>query len=140
MILRRYGTTIQSVETNFNSKAFTEINFRRGHQFSSNSNDFLASYERVSGHVLTAESEGDVQDEVESALLDDLRVQLGQLDSALKENEYLLVESERGGDHPKTQTQQKSIVAYGENRLYFYATVDPPLKVAVFRARLSTEL
>ena len=140
MILRRYGTTIQSVETNFNSKAFTEINFRRGHQFSSNSNDFLASYERVSGHVLTAESEGDVQDEVESALLDDLRVQLGQLDSALKENEYLLVERERGGDHPTTQPQQKSIVAHGENRLYFYATVDPPLKVAVFRARLSTEL
>ena len=67
MILRRYGTTIQSVETNFDSKAFTEIGFRRGQQFSSASDDFFAIHERVAEHALVAESKGDVQDEVESA-------------------------------------------------------------------------
>ena len=49
MILRRYGTTIQSVEVNFDSKAFTEIGFRRVHAFSASAEDFLAGHERVSG-------------------------------------------------------------------------------------------
>ena len=54
MILRRYGTTMQSVETNFDSKAFTEIGFRRDHAFSA-PDDFLARHERVSGHLLEAD-------------------------------------------------------------------------------------
>lgn len=140
VILRRYGTTIQSVETNFDSRALTEIGFRRGQQFSSASDDFLASHERVAEHALVAESEGNVQDEVESALLDDLLAQLRNLDASLKEHEYLFVESEQGLDYPKTRTRQKNVVIDGENRLYFYANVDPPLKVAVFRVRPPTSL
>jgi len=41
MILLRYGTTIQSVEPNFDSKAFTEIGFRRDRGYSSLASDFL---------------------------------------------------------------------------------------------------
>ena len=135
MILRRYGTTIQSVETNFDSKAFTEIGFRRDHVYSSPTDDFLDRHERISEHLLEAESEGDVQDEVESAMLEKLLGQLEKIDGDLAEDEFILVESEQGQDYPKTRTQQKNVVLEGENRLYFYSSVSPPLKVAVFRAR-----
>ncbi len=139
MILRRYGTTIQSVVTNFDSKAFTEIGFRREQQFAAY-DDFLSNYERVSEHALVAESEGNVQDEAESALLEDLLAQLEELNAGLGEREYLLVGSEQGRDYPKTRTRQKKVVIDGENRLHFYSTVDPPLEVAVFRARPSASV
>ena len=96
MILRRYGTTIQSVETNFDSKAFTEIGFRRDHAYSSPADDFLDRHERMSEHLLEAESEGDVQDEVESAMLQRLLDQLLSLDGELAEDEFVFVESEPG--------------------------------------------
>jgi len=57
------------------------------------------------------------------------------LDGELAENEFVVVESEPGQDYPKTRTQQKNVVVEGENRLYFYSSMSPPLKVAVFRAR-----
>ena len=135
MILRRYGTTVQSVETNFDSKAFTEIGFRRDRVFSSPADDFFAGHEQVSEHLLEAESEGDVQDEVESAMLQLLLEQLQKIEGDLAENEFILVESEQGRDYPKTRTRQKNVVVDGENRLYFYSSVSPLLKVAVFRAR-----
>ena len=135
MILRRYGTTVQSVEAHFDSKAFTEIGFRRNNAYSSPADDFLASHERVAEHLLEAESEGDVQDEVESAMLERLLAQLLEIESDLAESEFVLVESEQGTDYPKTRTRQKNVVVEGENRLHFYSSVSPPLKVAVFRAR-----
>ena len=135
MILRRYGTTIQSVATNFDSKAFTEIGFRRDHTYSSPADDFLERHARMSGHLLEAESEGDVQDEVESAMLRKLLDQLERIDGDLAEDEFILIESEQGQDYPKTRTQQKNVVLEGENRLYFHSSVSPPLKVAVFKAR-----
>jgi hypothetical protein len=135
MILRRYGNTIQSVETNFDSKAFTEIGFRRDRAYSNSAHDFLAGYERISGHALEAESEGAVQDEVESVMLRQLLDELLKLDAELSDDDFLVVESEQGQDYPKTRTQQKNVIVDGENRLYFYSSVSPPLKVAVFRAR-----
>jgi hypothetical protein len=135
MILRRYGTTIQSVETNFDSKAFTEIGFRRDHAYSASADDFLARHERISEHVLEAESEGDVQDEVESAMLQQLLDQLLKLNAELTDDEFVVVESEQGQDYPKTRTQQKNVIVDGENRLHFYSSVSPPLKVALFKAR-----
>ena len=83
MILRRYGTNMQSVETNFDSKAFTEIGFRRDHAYSSLADEFLDGHERISEHLLEAESEGDVQDEVESAMLQRLLDQLLKIDGDL---------------------------------------------------------
>ena len=135
MILRRYGTTLRSVETNFDSKALTEIGFRRDHAFSVPADDFLAGHERVSGHLLAAESEGDVQDEVESAMLQQLLDQLLRIEDDLAEDELVVVESEQGQDYPKTRTRRKNVVVDGENRLYFHSSVSPPLKVAVFRVR-----
>ena len=134
MILRRYGNTIQSVETNFDSKAFTEIGFRRDHAYSSSADDFLARHERIAGHALEAESEGAVQDGVESVMLQQLLDELLKLDAELTDDEFLVVESEQGQDYPKTRTQQKNVIVEGENRLYFYSSVSPPLRVAVFKA------
>jgi len=135
MILRRYGTTLQSVEANFDSKAFTEIGFRRDHTFSAPVEDFLNRHERVLEHLLEAEAEGDVQDEVESEMLRTLLDQLTKIDAGVAEDEFVVVESEQGQDYPKTRTRQKNVVVGGENRLYFYSSVSPPLKVAVFRPR-----
>jgi hypothetical protein len=135
MILRRYGNTIQSVETNFDSKVFTEIGFRRDHAYSGSADDFLARHERISEHALEAKSEGAVQDEVESVMLQRLLDELLKLDAELTDDEFLVVESEQGQDYPKTRTQQKNVIVDGDNRLYFYSSVSPPLKVAVFRAR-----
>ena len=135
MILRRYGTTIQSVEANFDSKAFTEIGFRRDHAYSCPTEDFLDRHDRISEHLLDAESEGDVQDEVESAMLAKLLDQLEKIEGDAADDEFVLIESEKGADYPKTRTRQKNTVVEGENRLYFYSSVSPPLKVAVFRPR-----
>ena len=118
MILRRYGATIQSVESNFDSKAFTEIGFRRDHVYSGSADDFLARHERISEHVLEAESEGAVQDEVESVMLQQLLEQLLKLDGELADDEFVVVEGEQGQDYPKTRTQQKNVIVDGENRLY----------------------
>ena len=135
MILRRYGTTIESVDANFDSKAFTEVGFRRNHAYSCPADDFLDRHERVSANLLEAEAEGDVQDEVESAMLGKLLDHLESVESGAAEGEVVLIESAKGADYPKTRTQQKNVVVEGENRLYFYSNVSPPLKVAVFKAR-----
>ena len=68
-------------------------------------------------------------------MLEKLLDQLQKIDDDLAEGEFILIESEQGQDYPKTRTQQKNVVVDGENRLYFYSSVSPPLKVAVFRAR-----
>ena len=134
MILRRYGTTIQSVETNFDSKAFTEIGFRRDHAYSSPTDDFLGQHEQISEHLLEAEAEGDVQDEVESAMLAQLLGQLKKIDGDLGEGEFVLIENEKGEDYPRTRTRMKDVVVDGDNRFHFYSSLSSPLKVGVFKA------
>ncbi len=134
MILRRYGNNLQSVETNFDSKALTEIAFVRDHQVSTPGDEFFQAHEKLSEHGLTAQAEGDVQDEVESVMLDDLLAQLSVLHESLEESQVLFIESEQGNDYPRTKTRQKNIVVEGENRLYFYSSIDPPLRVGVYRA------
>ena len=135
MILRRYGTSFQSVEAHFDSKAFNEIGFRRDHAYSDSADDFLDRHQRISEHLLEAESEGDVQDEVESEMLQRLLDQLMKLDGDSADDEVVVIESEQGLDYPKTRTRQTNVVVDGENRLQFHSSVSPPLKVAVFKAR-----
>ena len=134
MILRRYGNDVHSVETNFDSKALTEIAFMRDHQVSTPGEEFFQAHEKLSEHGLTAQAEGDVQDEVESVMLDDLLARLSVLHESLEESQVLFIESEQGNDYPKTKTRQKNVVVEGENRLYFYSSIDPPLRVGVYRA------
>ena len=133
MILRRYGNSVQSVEPHFDSKALTEISFRRDRKTSHIAEGFFASHERLRSHELAATAEGYVQDEVEQLLLADLEGQLRGLGQGLSEGELLLVESEQGVDYPKTHTAQKTVVREGENRLHFTISVRPPLRMAVYR-------
>ena len=135
MILRRYGTFVQSVDINFESKALTEVGFRRNHERSEPADEFVAEWERVRGHELGGEAEGAVQDEVEQRLLDGMEAELLRLDAELGPEEVLMVESEQGNDYPKTRTQTRTVVVEGQNRLHFTTTVSPSLRVAVYRKR-----
>lgn len=135
MILRRYGETLESVETDFDPNALNEIAFRRDRAFSVPTEAFHATHERVEEHELTSEAEGHVHSEAEQALLDGLEAKLRELEAGLGEGEVLLVESKAGVDYPKTRGRQKKIVVEGENKLYFYASVDPPLRVGTYRRR-----
>ena len=133
MILRRYVRTAHSVVPNFDSKALTEIGFRRDNEHSRPVEELEASHERVREHELVASAEGFVQDEVEQGLLADLETRLRQFERDLAEDEVLVVESEQGVDYPKTRTQQKIVVIEGENKFHFTTTVHPPLRVGVSR-------
>lgn len=134
MILRRYGTSYQSVVPNFEAKALNEIGFRRDHATSIPVEDFEARYRAVESHELSSRGEGDVQNEAEQTLLDDLLEQLEALESELGEGDVLVVESEQGHDWPKTRQKQENVVVEGENRLYFHVRVEPPLRIGTYRA------
>lgn len=134
MILRRYGSTLQSVEIHFDARAMSEVGFRRDHEVSLDADDFAGSHEKLEEHELTATSEGPVQDEAEEALLDDLESQLGELEAGLDEDQLLVVENSRD-DYPKTRDEKKDVVVEGENRLYFHWRVEPPLRIGVYRRK-----
>jgi hypothetical protein len=99
--------------------------------------EFDTRYERVAGHELRAEAEGDVQREVEDAVLADLQSQLEALVSELRSGEVLLIENE-DTDQTKTQGRQTTRVVGSENRYHFSYHVDPPLRVGVYRRRSPT--
>lgn len=135
MIIRRYGTTAQSVAMNFDSKALNEIGFRRDHDWSLEWVAFEDGWERVDGYELATEAEGFVHDEAEQALLDRLEGRIRELEESLGSDEVLLVESESGKDYPKTRQVQRNVVVEGENRLHFQIRMDPPLKLGRYRRR-----
>ena len=135
MIAKRYGTKIQSVTTNFDARAMNEIGFQRDHEWSIATDEFDDAYEKVETHELTAAAEGDVQGETEEKLLVSLLEQLNAVAKTVGEDGVLLIESEQGVDYPKTRHTQTNQVVSGENRLYFRFTVEPPLRVAVYRRR-----
>lgn len=135
MILKRYGTSYQSVEPNFESKALNEIGFRRDRALAVPVAEFDVGYDRVASHELTAEAQGDVQDHTEQLLLDRLLAQLVALDGALVDGELLLVENGDGSDWPKTRQAISNVVVEGENRLHFRYTMAPALRVGVYRRR-----
>ena len=135
MILRRYGSSYHSVDLNFDSKALTEIGFRKNNERAEPADEFGAAWERMSVHELVATAEGSVQDEVEQALLADLEGQVRRLTGQLGAEELLVIESEQGTDYPKTRTQTRTVVVEGQNRLHFTTTVHPPLRVGVYRKR-----
>jgi hypothetical protein len=129
MILRRYGNALHKVELNFDSKAMTEIGFRRDRGTTISVEEFEKGYVAVDKHEVAAKAEGNVQDEVERKLLQDLESQIRALEARLEPGQVLVVESEQGVDYPKTRTDQKTLVVEGENRLYFYVQVHPPLRL-----------
>ncbi|MDH3206078.1 MAG: hypothetical protein OEO79_05665 [Gemmatimonadota bacterium] len=133
MIFRRYGTSYQSVDVNFDSLALNEISFRRNREEAIPADDFDASFATVVTHELTAEAEGDVQDHTEQVLLQRLQAKLEELQGALAEGQLLVVENDQGHDWPKTKQKMKNVVVEGENRLRFHYTLAPPLRVSVRR-------
>src|SRR5262245_12227022 len=133
MIYRRYGSSLHSVVPSFDSKALTEIGFRRDHTHSHPADEFDQSHEKVRAHELVGSAEGFVQDEVEQVLLADLASRIGKMVAELGEEEVLVVENEQGVAYPKTHTHQKTVVIEGENKFHFTTTVHPPLRVAVYR-------
>jgi hypothetical protein len=133
MLLRRYGNRIQSVEPNFQPHALTEIGFTRTDDFRAEADEFADEWELVSSHEVAGVTEGDVKTEVESALLADLLEQLGSIVAAAPEGHVALVENKLGQDHPKLRDATKTTVVDGANRFHFTYSVDPPLRIGVYR-------
>jgi hypothetical protein len=134
LIVRRYGTKVHSVEPNFDANAMNEIGFRRDNEWSLPTDEFFEQYEKFENHELMAAAEGEVQTEAEAALLHSLQEQLMAVAAAAGDG-LLFIESEQGNDYPKTRHTQSTLVVEGANRLYFRFTVEPPLRVAVYRKR-----
>jgi hypothetical protein len=133
MILRRYGNNIQSVKPNFDSRAMTEIGFMRSNDMTVPTAEFGDRYKRVEGRELTANAEGEVQGDVEDAVLASLLEQLEALHGEVGNGHVLLIENEPGKDLAKTRGVQTTRVVQNANRLYFQYTIDPPLRVGVYR-------
>jgi hypothetical protein len=134
VIVRQYGTKVQSVEPNFDAHAMNEIGFRRDNEWSLPTDEFFETYEKVESHALRAEADGDVQSEAEMQLLQSLEQQLREVADAAGDG-AVLIESEPGNDYPKTRHTQATRVVEGANRLYFRFTIEPPLRVAVYRRK-----
>jgi hypothetical protein len=134
VIVRRYGTKMHSVEPNFDAHAMNEIGFRRDNDWSLPVEEFQEAWEKVETHELTANAEGEVQNVAEDELLKSLQAQLAAVAAAAGDG-VVVIESETGTDYPKTRHTQRTQVVDGANRLYFRFTVEPPLRVAVYRAR-----
>ncbi len=136
MILRRYGSTVQSVDLDFDPRSLNEISFRRNREMSTSDEEFARSYVKVREEGLAGETEGPVQSEAEAALLQDLQGRVKALLEELDDGEVLLVENEQGVDYPKVRDRKRGIIVEGENRLYFHWRVDPPLRLGVYRRRV----
>jgi hypothetical protein len=135
VIAKKYGTKVHSVQPNFDARAMNEIGFTRDHEWSLDTNEFFDTYEQVQTHDLAAAAEGDVQGEAEESLLQSLQDQLLAVTRAAGDDSVVLVLSEQGVDYPKTRHTQTTRVIEGSNRLYFRFTVEPSLRVAVYRKR-----
>lgn len=135
MIYKRYGTALQSVETNFDARAMNEIGFRRDRRESIPIEEFEASWERVEERALTASSEGPVQHEAEVQVLESLEGALIEFQDALEAGEVLVIESEAGVDYPKLREVRDDVLVEGANAFYFRWSVDPALRVGRYRKR-----
>ncbi len=135
MIYRRYGTSYQSVDIDFDAKALNDIGFRRNRQHAVEADELEGSFTRIETVELTADAEGSVQTETKQLLLDRLLEKLTKLEAGLPEGGLLVVENESGHDYPKTRQATSNEVEHGENRLHFEYTVDPPLRVALYAPR-----
>ncbi|MGH7500996.1 MAG: hypothetical protein ACREL7_04490 [Longimicrobiales bacterium] len=131
-IVRRYGNKVQSVTPNFDSRAMTEIGFVRGGEVSLSAEEFEKTFDRLFGRELRAKAEGEVQGDVEDAVLASLAEQLEALAAEAGDGSLLVIENQQGVDQPKTRGRQTTIVVDGENRLVFEYTVEPPLRIGVF--------
>lgn len=135
MIVKRYGNTVQSVDPNFESAALNEIGFRRDREWSLATEEFVAGYEQLMVHELSAEAEGSVQDHTEQLLLDRLEARLLELEAGLDGGCVLMVENGDGPAYPKTRQQTRNVIVEGENKLHFEYSIAPTLRIGVYRKK-----
>jgi hypothetical protein len=135
MILRRYGKNYLSVTPNFDSRAMTEIGFMRNGELGVEADEFADRYELVESREMKPTEAGDVQGEVEEALLKALGDELVALESGLVDGQVLVIENEQGVDHPKTRGKQSTDSSGPHTRLSFEYTVDPPLRIGIYRSK-----
>ncbi len=133
MIFRRYGTTYQSVDMDFAAEALNEIGFRRNRERSIPADELGSRYERFETVELTAEADGPVQNQTEQELLDRLAAKVEEQLGKLPGDGILVVENESGHDYPRTRQETRTVLERGENRLHFHYSMDPPLRVALYR-------
>jgi hypothetical protein len=118
MIFRRYGTSYQSVDLDFDAKALNEVGFRRNREQAVPVDEFEAKYRTT---------------ETEQAMLDRLRARIDEALAALTDGSVLVVENEQGHDWPKPRQVTKNVIEHGENKLHFDYTMAPPLRISVRR-------
>ncbi len=135
MILRRYGATVSRVEPNFAAVAFNEVDFTRRSGFTMEWGEFRERYERTGEREISAEAEGHVKVEVESATLDLLAHRLAETERGLGPHEVLLVESQPGRDYPRLHERTETLVEHGRNVHHFYYHLHPPLRLGVYRRK-----
>jgi hypothetical protein len=135
MLLRRYGSTVQSVEPDFRPHALNEISFRRDREHSFTAGEFEGRWEHAADIVLDAEAEGDVHNQVEEEILESLMARLREALEGLDAGEVLLVENESGVDWPRTRQETSTVLKGVENRLHFKVHLDPPLRLGRYRER-----
>ncbi|MDH5590686.1 MAG: hypothetical protein OEZ65_10250 [Gemmatimonadota bacterium] len=136
MIYKWYGSNLQSVDLNFDSKALNEVGFTRNREDVIERESFERSFVRSGDAIeLVATAEGPVQGEVEDDLLARLAAKVREIEENLPSDEILVVESESGKDYPKTRHTTKNIIVDGENRLYFTYVLDPALRVGIYRRK-----
>lgn len=135
MILRRYGTSVQSVELNFDPAAMTEIGFRRDREVTIPTEEFESGWEKVEERAFAPSAEGRVQIETDRALLLELESEIRAMEEGLGEGEALFVENEQGRDYPKVSDTQRKLVEGHRNVLHFSARVHPPLRMGRYRKR-----
>ena len=134
MIFKKYGNSFHSVTPNFDSRAMTEVGFQKSGQESLPVAEFEEKYERAEVRELVAEAEGDVQDRVEKEMLSKLQEQLVALEGTAADA-VLVIENEAGKDYPKTREKQTMKVVGHDNKLFFQRSIDPPLRVGIYRTR-----
>ena len=132
MILKRYGTRLHSVQPDFDSRALTEIGFRRDRRLSLRADDFAEEYQVGETLELSANADGPVHDRAEQELLRNLERELRRVEADAGEG-VVVIESAQGVDYPKTRDRKQNQIREGRNRLYFHWTVDPPLRVGIYR-------
>jgi hypothetical protein len=133
MLLRRFGSTFHSVTASFDSRALSEISFRKNGEHSIPAEEFERSYRKLSEEAIGGEAEGSVQSAVEDQLLRQLETDVADRLSRLSDGEILVVENEQGVDYPKVRDKKRGTIVDGENRLYFEWRVDPPLRLGHYR-------
>lgn len=137
MIFKKYGNSYHSVTPNFDSRAMTEVGFQKSGEQSVPTAEFDEQYELTETRELSATAEGDVQDRVEKELLESLRTQLVELERSAGDKSVLVIASEAGKDYPKSREKQTMKVVGHDNKLHFQRSIEPPLRVAVYRLRTS---